>query len=215
MNNTKNKPGNFIVFEGIDGSGKSTQIKLLTDKLHSMGIRCYETHEPTDSPVGSLIHQIMIGRIKTDNKVIAPLFVADRLDHLLNEVDGILHKINDGISVISDRYYFSSYAYHGVDMDMDWVISANSICADQLKPTCTIFIDIDPEEAVRRISKGRFKSELFETLERLTHVRKKYIESFVKLKDDETIIIVDGNKNEEQILNEIWNSISHIFLKEN
>lgn len=117
--------GNFIAFEGIDGSGKSTQIRLLSERMKAEGICCYTTMEPTDSPIGSLIHQIMTGRIKTDNKVIAALFAADRLDHLLNDVDGIVHKINEGITVLTDRYYFSSYAYHSVDMPMDWVIKAN------------------------------------------------------------------------------------------
>ena len=67
----KVKKGKFIAFEGIDGSGKSTQIQLLSNTLRKMGIFCYTTMEPTDSPIGSLIHQIMTGRIKTDNKVIA------------------------------------------------------------------------------------------------------------------------------------------------
>ena len=116
MQKTTNERGRFIVFEGIDGSGKTTQIQLLKNRLQQEGIECYSTREPTDSPIGSLIHQIMTGRVRSDNKVIAALFVADRLDHLLNPTDGILEKIGSGISVISDRYYFSSYAYHSIDM---------------------------------------------------------------------------------------------------
>ena len=67
--NQKVNKGKFIAFEGIDGSGKSTQIQLLSNKLRELGIYCYTTMEPTDSPIGSLIHQIMTGRIKTDNRV--------------------------------------------------------------------------------------------------------------------------------------------------
>jgi dTMP kinase len=118
--------------------------------------------EPTDSPMGSLIHQIMTGRIKTDNKVIAALFVADRLDHLLNDVNGIEAKIEEGVNVITDRYYFSSYAYHSVDMPMDWVIQANEPCKEILQPTVTVFIDVDPDLALERISRNRFQKELFE-----------------------------------------------------
>lgn len=214
LNMQTNSKGVFIAFEGIDGSGKSTQIGLLGKRLKDMGINLYETREPTDAPVGSLIHQIMTGRIKTDNKVIAALFLADRLDHLLNDADGLCDKINNGVSVISDRYYFSSYAYHSVDMDMDWVIDANSVCAELLKPTFTIFIDITPDEAINRISKGRYKSELFETKERLTLVREKYMEAFEKLKDEENIIIIDGNQTPEKISEDIWNSIKIFFGKE-
>ena len=81
--------------------------------------------EPTAAPVGSLIRQVLTGRIEMDNKVIAALFVADRLDHLLNQVDGIWPKVQAGTTVLTDRYYFSSYAYQSVDMPMDWVIQAN------------------------------------------------------------------------------------------
>ena len=125
-------PGIFIAFEGIDGSGKSTHIKRLTERISALEKKCYETKEPTDSPIGSLIHQMMTGRITADSKVIASLFIADRLDHLLNKTDGLLDMLNNGISVVSDRFYFSSYAYQGVDLDMDWVIQANAISADPM-----------------------------------------------------------------------------------
>ncbi|MCI8611514.1 MAG: dTMP kinase [Clostridiales bacterium] len=209
QNNTSK--GKFIVFEGIDGSGKSTQLQLLLQKLREKKINYYETREPTDSPIGSMIHQIMTGRITTDNKVIAALFVADRLDHLLNKTDGICEKINAGTTVISDRYYFSSYAYHSVDMDMDWVIQANSICADLLKPTCTVFIDTDPDEAMRRISNGRSKSELFETRERLILVREKYLEAINKQSESETVIIVNGNNDFHQVADDIWQKLHSYF----
>lgn len=205
------KKGIFITFEGIDGSGKSTQSHMTAERLKNMGIDIYETREPSDAPVGALIRQILTGRIKTDNKVIAALFLADRLDHLLNDVNGICGKIDKGVNVISDRYYFSSYAYHSVDMDMDWVIDANSVCADLLKPDCTIFIDITPDEALNRIAKGRYESELFETRERLTLVREKYMEAFEKLKDKENVIIINGNQSPEKVSDDIWNSIKGFF----
>lgn len=199
--------GNFIAFEGIDGSGKSTQIRILNEKFKEEGIYCYTTMEPTDSPIGSLIHQIMMGRIKTDNKVIAALFVADRLDHLLNEVNGIVNKINEGTTVITDRYYFSSYAYHSVDMSMDWVIKANEQSSNILRPTVTIFIDISPDVAIERIAKSRFHQELFEKKSRLIEVRKKYLESFKKLEEVEQIVVVDGNRGEQEIADDIWEKI--------
>lgn len=205
-----NKKGKFIVFEGIDGSGKSTQIRLLAERLNKNGTKCIETREPTDSPVGSLIHQIMTGRMSADNRVIACLFAADRVDHLLNETDGILEKINSGITVISDRYYFSSYAYHGVDMDMDWVINTNSVSSDILRPDATIFMDISAKTAMKRITSGRDHIELYEKEERLNAVREKYFEAFEKLKNDEKVYIVDASKSAEDISEEIWNIVSGI-----
>jgi len=206
-----NKKGRFIVFEGIDGSGKSTQLELLGKRFEENNISFYETREPSNSPMGRLIREFLRGEKKTDNKAIAALFVSDRLDHLLNEENGLETKIESGENVICDRYYFSSYAYHSVDMDMDWVISANSVCADILKPDVTIFIDITPETAMERISKGRESTELFETKERLTLVREKYMEAFDKLKDKENILIIDGNKSPEEISDEVWSKIKHLF----
>lgn len=212
MQENKRKMGRFIVFEGIDGSGKSTQIQLLKNRLNRENITFYSTFEPTDSPIGSLIHQIMTGRVHSDNKVIAALFVADRLDHLLNPTNGIYAKIMDGISVISDRYYFSSYAYHSIDMPMDWVIAANSQSAEILRPSVTIFLDVNPEDAIKRISKTRFTPELFENKERLVSVREKYFEAFDKLKDEENILIVDGGKEAHQLEAEIWEKI-HVYFQ--
>lgn len=203
--------GRFIAFEGIDGSGKSTQVRMLSERLKESGISCYTTMEPTDSPIGSLIHQIMTGRIKTDNKVIAALFVADRLDHLLNDVNGIAAKVTEGMTVISDRYYFSSYAYHGVDMPMDWVILANEQSKNILQPTVTVFIDIDADTAMERITRNREQQELFEKKSRLMKVREKYLEAFDKLKDTEVVIIVDGNRPPEMIAEDIWEKVSHLW----
>jgi dTMP kinase len=74
--------GAFIAFEGIDGSGKGTQIRKLKKFMEKQDYPVFRTAEPNDSPMGSLIHKIMIGRVKTSNDVIAALFVADRLDHV-------------------------------------------------------------------------------------------------------------------------------------
>lgn len=204
--------GKFVVFEGIDGSGKSTQVEILKERMKKEGRDCYVTMEPTDSPIGSLIHQFMTGRIKTDNRVIAALFVADRLDHLLNDVNGIANKINGGITVISDRYYFSSYAYQSVDLPMDWLIKANEPGSNILRPTVTVFIDTDPDLAIERIAKNRFHQELFEKKPFLIKVREKYFEAFERLKEDEQVIVVDGNRSVQEIAGDIWEKTQAFVL---
>lgn len=211
MQKKKLEKGNFIAFEGIDGSGKSTQIQLLSNRLRERGVSLYTTMEPTDSPIGSLIHQIMTGRMKADPRVIAGLFAADRLDHLLNEVNGVLAKLKEGTTVVMDRYYFSSYAYHSVDMPMDWVIQANAQSRALLQPTVTVFIDTDPELAMERIIKNRSHRELFEKKSRLIQVREKYLEAFERLKGEETIVIVDGNRSQEEIAEDIWSQVKGYF----
>lgn len=209
--NTRPQRGNFIAFEGIDGSGKSTQVQLLNARLKQEGINCYTTMEPTRSPIGSLIRQVLTGRIRMDNRAIAGLFVADRLDHLLNEVDGILDQINGGTTVITDRYYFSSYAYHSVDMPMEWVIRANEQASLLLRPTVTIFIDVAPGVAVERIAQNRFHQELFEEESRLVRVRENYMRAFELLGKEEKIVVIDGSQSIEQISGQIWEEVRGYF----
>ncbi|MCI9531945.1 MAG: dTMP kinase [Lachnospiraceae bacterium] len=206
------RKGRLIALEGIDGCGKSTQARLLAERMRQEGIACYATMEPTDSPIGSLIRQIMTGRVKTDNRVIAPLFVADRLDHLLNEVNGILHKVEEGITVISDRYYFSSYAYQGVDLPMDWVIRANEPNSSILRPALTVFLDIPPKLALERISRNRFQQELFEEEARLAQVRQKYMEAFRALEGEEQVAVLDGDKSPQAVAEAIWEEVRKYMI---
>ena len=205
--------GIFIAFEGIDGSGKSTQIQMLTNRIQQEGIRCYQTCEPSGGPIGSLTRQILTGRIKADSRVIAAMFAADRLDHLLNDVDGIVRKVEEGICVITDRYYFSSYAYHSTDVPMDWVIKTNEESAKVLRPDVTVFIDIDADTAMERITKNRFHTELFEKRSTLDKVRNNYLKAFDLLKEEENVVIVDGTKSVEEIAEEIWQKTKHLFEK--
>jgi dTMP kinase len=197
----------FIAFEGIDGSGKSTQVKLLTEKLIAVGHKVYTTFEPTDSPIGSLIRNIFKGRMAADHKTIAALNVADRLDHLHNEINGLLKKLEEGYTIITDRYYFSSYAYHGVHMDIDWVIAANALSAATLKPDLNIFIDVDPEVSMQRLNSTRGTIELYETLDNLKQVRAKFLEAFEKLKDEEKIVTINGNQTISANAEDIWKEI--------
>ncbi len=209
--NMRIERGNFIAFEGIDGSGKTTQVQMLDARLRQEGIHCYTTMEPTCSPIGSLIRQILTGRIKTDNRAIAGLFVADRLDHLLNEVDGIMAKIDGGTTVITDRYYFSSYAYNSVDMPLEWVVKANEQSSLLLRPTVTIFIDVTPETAIERIVQNRFHRELFEKKSRLVKVRENYMKAFQLLEKEEKVVIIDGSQSPEKISEQIWEAVRGYF----
>ena len=203
--------GHFFVFEGIDGSGKSTQIHQLKEHIEAQGVRCMETKEPTDGPVGSLVHQCMTGRTSADEYTIATLFAADRLDHLLNETDGLCGKINQGISVISDRFVFSNYAYQGVLLPLDWLVQLNSQATKLLRPDYHIFVDVAPEVCMERMAAGRFHTERYETTERLTKVRERYLDLFRQFEDEENILIIDGNRPVDVIAEDIWSQICHLY----
>ena len=197
----------FIAFEGIDGSGKSTQVKLLAESLTKLGHKVYSTFEPTDSDIGHLIRNIFAHKTEANHQTIAALFLADRFNHLLNKTNGLLKMLEDGYTVITDRYCFSSYAYHSVHMPMDWVIEINKPCAKLLQPDLTIYIDISPEESMDRITKARESAELYETLENLTNVRNKYMEAFELLKYNEKVFVTDGNRLPDLITKDIVNII--------
>src|SRR5262245_11899957 len=108
----------FIVIEGIDGAGTTTQTARLADALRARNVRVHATREPSDGPVGMLLRQILTGRIVTPGEVsslrsakLALLFAADRLDHLEAE---ILPRLSAGECVVSDRYDHSTVAYQSV-----------------------------------------------------------------------------------------------------
>ena len=200
----------FIAFEGLDGSGKSTQVKVLAEKLKGRGLKIYTTAEPTTSRIGQIIKDIFKHKMEADHRTIAALYAADRLDHLTNKTDGILKKIEEGYTVITDRYYFSSYAYHGTHMDINWVINANSLSADLLRPDLNIYIDISPEESMKRLNKGRAAIELYESIENLKKVKEKYFEAFELVRGMEKISVIDGNRSEKEISNDIWKEVSKL-----
>lgn len=203
--------GKFIALEGIDGSGKSTQIGRLVQRLGRRGVNCRATREPTGRPVGALIRQALTGQTPLDPRVIAALYAADRIDHLVNEEEGLVALVERGITVVTDRYYFSSYAYHSVDMDMDWVIGANSVSAGLLRPTVTVFLDVPARLAMERIRRGRDHEELFEKEERLGRTRELYFKAFERLKGTETVAVVDGSGTQDEVEELIWAAVSPYF----
>ncbi len=203
--------GRFLALEGIDGSGKSTQLQLLLERLRARGVECCGTREPSDGPVGAMVRQILTGRVTADHRVIAGLFAADRLDHLVNRRDGILEQVRSGVTVVTDRYYFSSYAYHSVDVDMDWVIDSNRLSAELLRPDATIFLDVPVRRALERIGQNRSHTELFEKEDRLTATREKYLEAFERLRDKETVAVIDAGGDVETVAERVWAAVSHLF----
>jgi dTMP kinase len=207
-NNSTKDRGVFIVFEGIDGSGKSTQIKRLATRLIKEKHDVYQTFEPSDGPVGKLVREMLKGKVEIDQRTIASLFAADRTDHLVNKRSGIADKVKNGQTVLCDRYYFSSYAYHSQYVDMDWVIQSNVINADILRPDLNIFIDVDPDDCFKRLEKRQDDFELYEKIEVIRKVRELYFKAFDKLSSSENVIIIDGNADEDTVEKRVFKEVS-------
>ena len=201
----------FIIFEGLDGSGKSTQVSLLSKKLNDLKKSVYMTMEPTNGPLGSIIRNAFLNRIDLEEEVIASLFAADRLDHILNKVNGMQEKYNLGYNIICDRYYFSSCAYHVPFLSLDEILSINSRAINLMVPDIVIFIDTDPENCWERLINSRDVFDSFENLNRLKETRKNYMEAFKRFENKLEIILINGNQNTEDVHNEIWNQIKHLF----
>ncbi len=191
-----NERGKFIVFEGADGSGKSTQLKQLGKYLKAKGIEVYATREPTDSPFGAMLRSCLTGRVETNEHTVAALFAADRLDHIFNSVNGIIKKLQDGITVLCDRFYLSSLAYNGGMVAPEWVYALNEPAMNAVRPDLTIFLDLTTEESFRRVAR-RGETERYETLERQRLIRERYFALFDKFQERDHIVIIESDENKE------------------
>ena len=105
--NEQAKRGRFIVLEGIDGAGKTTQAELLREKLEAQGRRVHRTAEPTEFPTGIELRRALGGKIKRSECEMAVMFVLDRIAHNIHPAEGIRAILDSGADIICDRYYYS------------------------------------------------------------------------------------------------------------
>lgn len=188
------KKGWLIVFEGLDGSGLSTQSALLAEHLREENEKVVLTKEPTASPIGRLIKSVLQRDHEFSLFTLQLLFAADRAEHLEIEIEPTL-QANE--IVISDRYILSSLAFGSVDNDVEFLKQIN---ARFRSPDLTIIIDTPPRVCLDRIVKNRDNIELFEEEKRLENVREQYL----ALKDyfDNTVIVA-GDRAKEAIAKDI------------
>lgn len=191
--------GFFIVIEGIDGAGLTTNSIFLTEWLRKLGFNSYYTKEPTKGPIGLCIREML--KSDVDPFILTLLFTADREAHVKKE---ILPKINEGFIVVCDRYMYSTLAYqsvHGMDERMIRKLNRHFP-----KPDMVILLDIDPSISLAR--KGEIK-ELYEKKEFLEKVRLKFLE----IASDEGFIVIPSNRKLELVQNDIKFVIEY-FLEE-
>ena len=203
--------GRFIVFEGIDGSGKSTQAEILAACLKKQGTNVYLTREPSDGEIGKLLRRALSGELQMSEQVMAALFAADRLEHLTNAQTSVLRHLKNDTQVICDRYYLSTYAYQSVAVDLDWAMALNKQAALMAKPDVHIFLDIAVDTALARIARNREHTDIYETKERLEETRTRYLEVIEKLKDTENIVIINAEQSPEEIARDIWENVKYLF----
>lgn len=201
--------GKFIVLEGIDGSGLSTQSQCLKTLLESeYGLQTVSAKEPSDGPFGSVIRQVLSDRLNgIDSRSLALLFAADRIDHGHNK---LIPALRQGKYVVCDRYLWSSLAYQGRDIDFSWLETINKFAC---KPDLTIFIRVRPEVSLERITGSRLKTEIFEKLEILEEVYQNYIKIFKEWQNSgKKVVAIDGEQSKKKVTEEIKKVMAD-FLK--
>lgn len=198
----------FIVFEGIDGCGKSTQLKLLCDRLAARGRRPIATAEPTNSATGKMLRAALSGSDPRTPAEMAALFVLDRIHHNKAE-DGIETCLAYGLDVISDRYYYSSLAYQGSLTDYEWVRHMNCNCPEIRRPDLCIFLDMPPRAALARVGSRGEAKEIYEKEDTLTLFRATFLRIFESLDDNVAIINAEGTP--EEVADRVWAEIEPLL----
>ena len=201
---------NFIVFEGIDGAGTSTQIKKLVERGNTE--RCegnfVATAEPTTGETGRFLRRMLGGEFRVDEKTNAYLFAADRCEHIFGK-NGVKELCESGKIVVSDRYFFSSMAYQSVS------------CGDELPkllnspfplPEYLFYFVINPEISLGRVTSRGEKKEIYETIEKQKKIAAQYEKVISEYEKTTTesgmkIIRIDAEKEIESISEEIWKSL--------
>ncbi len=210
------EPGKFIVLEGIDGAGTSTQAALLTQYLFEKDKKNVVTltREPTKlSPYGLELRRRLMGNLLPEETLVdepdywTALFVNDRKWHLNHVVQPA---INAGLQVVSDRYKLSTLAYQSVQgMDLDELMKLHE---GLHIPDLTFLVDVPVDVAMQRMGKDQQRTpEYFDSLAVQQQVRQNYLLAAQKLSDKEKIVIIDGSKSIENVAKVIQQEVNKLY----
>ncbi len=204
--------GLFITFEGIEGCGKSTQAKLLSEYLEKKGYNVFLTREPGGPKISEEIRNLLLS---TKNKEMLPetevlLYMASRSQHT---GEWIIPALEKGQIVISDRYYDSTLAYQGAarKIDIKLIDTITKFATFELKPDITFLVDLPAEIGLSRISKQDADRLEMESIEFHKKVRVGFIE--IAKREKKRYIIVDGTESVEKIHSKIVKIMEDILRK--
>ncbi|MBN2087619.1 dTMP kinase [Candidatus Peregrinibacteria bacterium] len=190
----------FIAFEGLDGAGTTTHSKHLAERLEAEGHSVLLTNEPTGSePIGTLIRDVLQHKYEISAESLQLLFSADRADHLKNK---ILPALAEDKIVITDRYFFSTLAYGGLSVDVDWL---KEVSKNFPIPDLTILCECDTDTCLNRIGGRGETPELFEKREKLIKIGKNYHELSEEYPN---FYLLDSSRSIPVCDEEIWGVVS-------
>ena len=197
--------GLLVAFEGIDGTGKSTQIQLLAKTLYEMKYAVVTTKEPTDGPVGQRIRALYASRENVSQEDELELFLADRRQHV---AEVIAPGLAAGKVVLTDRYYFSTAAYQGaVGLDPNEIIKRNEIFAPI--PDLVLILDIPVSLGIKRIQ--TLRGEMLNAFEQESELQK--VAMIFDGLDLPYIKRIDGAQNVTDVQHAIWKEVEHLLSK--
>ncbi|HJN76155.1 MAG TPA: dTMP kinase [Myxococcota bacterium] len=183
----------FVAIEGLDGSGGTTQVRLLCSALGA-----HETCEPSTGPIGQLIRAALADAEMLGEGVLPYLFAADRRDHLEREIEPLLAA---GKSVVTDRYVASSLAYQSLAAPLEHVWQLNSAFR---APDVTVFLELSVEGCLARIDARGGVRDRFESLEKLTAIRDSYERALALLvAGGQRVVRVDAGQSVEDVYHDV------------
>jgi dTMP kinase len=200
--------GKFIVLEGIDGSGTTTQLERAVAFVSSLGRRAVATREPSTGPIGRLLREALLGRLSmadgscVDGRTMALLFAADRIDHLQREIEP---QLAAGTTVISDRYLLSSLAYQAEEADRAWVATLGR---GILIPDLTVLLDVPIAVAARRREAAGRPFERYDADSYLAKVAANYREL---ARAQPGLVVLDGAATKEEVAAGMCRAIASLF----
>jgi len=206
----------FIIIEGIDGTGKSTLLRNIEDRINSdkelNQIVVFKKREPTTGNIGTLIRNKISNGFNIDdlviNKYLESLFFIDRIENIFDKDSGVNSILkNKNHLVLQDRYWMSTLAYQGKD------INSNTLNEYEIfpEPDLLIYLDLDVDKALSRIDNRNTTKDIFETKDKLSNIKKVYEELLKQYKGN--YIKLDANLSEEDIANKAYKSIKELIQK--
>lgn len=196
--------GLFIVFEGIDGTGKSTQLQLLAEKLRNLGYAVVTTREPTDGPFGQKIRELFVKRDTVSHEEELELFIADRKQHVQEVINPALA---DGCVVICDRYYLSTVAYQGANgIDPALILEKNAAFP---VPDLAVILEIEPAQSIHRIQNQR--NEHPNTFEQEAYLQK--VAAIFAAMDQSYIRRIRGGDSIENVQRQVFETVEQELVR--
>jgi dTMP kinase len=200
--------GKFLVLEGIDGSGTTTQLDRAVAYIGSFGHPAVATREPSTGPIGRLLREALLGQFgmpdgtRMAGRTMALLFAADRSDHLQREIEPHLAS---GTTVVSDRYLLSSLAYQAEEVERDWVLG---LARGSLRPDLTLLLDLPIDVAAKRRRAAGRPVERYDADSYLAKVAANYRGL---AKQDPSVVVLDGAAAKDEVTEAMCRAIAPLF----